>query len=578
MTHRVTRRLSRRLLVLLLGLLGLAGTGLLLAAPALAHASVVASTPADGSRLRAAPHTVTITFDESVGISNGLGYLHVTNQSGKRVDARAAYHPGGDGAKVVDDLTGNLGDGTYTASFRVISADSHPVAGTIRFVVGDGALAHGNVAQSATNRGTSTVFDIARWVSYAGLALLGGAWLPLTIWPQGRTDLRAVRIVWTGWGAVFLGGMAELVLQGPFTAGSGVGEAADWSLLNGTLHTDFGQLHCVRLVLLGLLALVLGRALSLPGGRAGPTEVGAAVLGVALVATFAGTGHAASTNPTTLSMPLDALHLVSMAVWMGGLVVLLAAVLPRREPAELRSVLPTFSTVAFVSVAVLGGTGTYAAFRGVGTVDALFTTVYGLLVFAKIMLFLALLALGNLSRLAVRRRAVAYAMTAEAMAGALLDTPPPDRDVDVERLRRSVFVEVLVGVVVLAVTAVLVAEPRGKEALIASYRTSVSASASLGDGRSVTVESDTGLHGSVDLTVRVSRSSGAEAGTAVTAVTASATQQAAQLGPLPVQLTRRGAGDYEGTVTLPVAGAWDIDLAVTEGGIATTTDVVLRLH
>jgi copper transport protein len=182
------------------------GGALLFAGSASAHASVVTSDPRDGARLKTVPAVVTITFDEDVTLGN-IGYLHVTDQSGKRVDAGAAYHPNGDGTKVADKLTRGLGDGSYTESFRIISADSHPVAGTIEFVVGNGALVRGGgVISSTTNHGTSVAFDVSRWISYGGLAVLGGLWLLLTIWPEGRDDRRARRVVWTGWGAATLGG------------------------------------------------------------------------------------------------------------------------------------------------------------------------------------------------------------------------------------------------------------------------------------------------------------------------------------------------------------------------------------
>src|SRR3954467_7555804 len=119
----------KRLAVLLGAPFGLA---LPLATPASAPAPVGGSHPADGSRLQAAPKQVTISFSESVGLGR-VGYLHVTDQNGKRVDARAAFHPGGNATKVADQLKAGLGDGTYTASFRVVSDDSHPVAGTVRF-------------------------------------------------------------------------------------------------------------------------------------------------------------------------------------------------------------------------------------------------------------------------------------------------------------------------------------------------------------------------------------------------------------------------------------------------------------
>jgi copper transport protein len=543
----------RKLCLLLLGILGV---GVVLAGPASAHATVVASDPRDGARLQSAPRTVTVVFDETVG----LGYLHVTNQQGTRVDAGSAIHPAGDGTKVADALRSGLGDGSYTASFRVISADGHPVAGTIRFVVGNGALVHGSIAEStAANGVTSTVFDVVRWISYAGLALLGGAWLLFTIWPRGEDDVRARRIVWTGWGATVLAAALGLLIQGPYTAGSGLGDVFSGSLLNDTLHTHFGVLYSVRLLLLGALAFLLPVAYR--------ARWVAALLGAGIVATYAGAGHASTTAPSWLSMPIDGLHLAAMAIWLGGLVILLVGVLPRREPDELEYVLPRFSNVAFVSVCVLAASGTYAAWRGVGTIHAIFSTTYGLLVLTKILLFVGLLAIANVSRHLVHRRKIAF-----AMADTVLDEPVEEHDVDVERLRRSVVVEVLVALVVLGVTAVLVAQPRGKEALAADYREPVSATTSLGSGRSVTVTADPGIHGPVDVSVELH-------GVSTAKVTATATQQSAEIGPLPIKLASHGSGHFDGTLVLPVAGSWDVDLVVTTSAFdATTADVTLHLH
>jgi copper transport protein len=118
-----------------------------------------------------------------------------------------------------------------------------------------------------------------------------------------------------------------------------------------------------------------------------------------------------------------------------------------------------------------------------------------------------------------------------------------------------------------------VAEPRGKEALAASYRKPVSATAALGGGRTATVTADPGVHGPVNLTVELSK------GATPTSITATATENSAQIGPLPIKLTRETSGVYDGSTTLPVAGTWEIDLVVTTSQFdATTTDVAVRLH
>ena len=556
----------KRLLLLLGGLFGVA---VVLAPSAVAHATLVSADPADGARLESVPHVVTLTFDEAVGIG-GIGYVHVTDESGRQVDAAAAYHPNGDAAKVADKLVSGLGDGSYTVSYRVISADSHPMAGSIAFVVGNGPLVRAGIGSSDTvDPITGDALDVARWISYAGLVLLGGGWLVLTIWPTGRDEPRARRLLWSGWGAVAAGALLELLVQGPYTAGRGLADLTSGSLLDDTLHTDYGQLHSFRLLLLGSLAAGLARVLQ-PAARSSRADALTGVLGLGVVWTFSRAGHGATTPPSWLSISIDMVHLLAVATWVGGLLMLVGAIFPRRDPDELRAVLPIFSRVAFTAVVLLVASGTYSAWRGIGTVHAVFTTTYGLLVVGKVALLCGILTVANLSRRLVRRRVVAFAMT-EAVVAAQRERD--DAAVLTERLRRAVSVEAVVGLVVLGFSAVLVGEPRGKEALLAADRAPVSTSAPLSDGRSLHVIATPGVHGPVTFTVEVS------GGGNPRKITATATQPDRQIGPLPIKLTRTGAGEYDGSVTLPAAGTWRLDFVVTTSAFdATATDATINLH
>jgi copper transport protein len=561
-----------RKLLLLLGLFF--GGALLLAGPASAHATLVQSSPIDGSRLKTVPHEVTLTFDEQVGIG-GLGYLHVTDTKGDRVEAAEATHPSGDGTKVMVPLKSGLGDGTYTASYRVVSADSHPVSGVIRFVVGNGPLTTTVVpgTSSGSDGGVAAAMDVSRWISYAGVALLGGGWLVLTVWPPGRDDRRARGLIWTGLGMTALGGVLELLLEGAFGAGTGLATVFRPSLIDATLHADYGQLHSARLLLLGAIAIVLGLALQ-PGREASRLDDAFWPLAVGVAYTFSATGHATTTNPSWLSIGADVLHICAMAAWIGGLAMIVFAVLPRREPDELRETLPVFSRVAFTSVIVLAVTGTYAAWRGVGSWKALVDTEYGLLVVGKIVLFCGLVALGNLSRRVIQQRvrppAVAYAMTADTE----VEAPSELDDVSAERMRRSVLVEVAIGAIVLALTAVLVSQPRGGEALAAQAREPVTATANLGSSRTATVTVSPGTHGAVDVTIALSN------GPKPQSVTATASEPTRQLGPIPLKLTADGRNQYQASgANLPVAGTWVISLDVTFSKFdAVTTDAKLNLH
>ena len=539
---------------LLLLLFVLAGAGFVLAAPASAHATLTSSSPADGSRLRTAPASVTLHFDENVGIT----YVHVTDQSGKRVEAGTATHPGGAGAVVQVALKHGLHDASYTVSFRMVSADSHPIGGVITFVVGNGALITRPQNTSVSPAGVSTSLDVARWVSTLGFTALAGVWLVFAAWPAGRGERRVRRIVWTGWAAALLGSIAEVLLQGVNAADAPITSAFKWTLIHETIQTNFGGWHLLRIGLLVLTGIVLAFALRRGRDRVW-SEDALAPLGVVIAETFAIVGHARTTSPVWLSVGSDTLHLAAIGVWLGGLTMLVIAVLPRGDAVELAEVMPVFSRVAFGSVIVIAATGVYAAYRGTGSWRALFETEYGLLIIAKVVGFVGLLALGNLSRVLIRRRlgggrVVAYAMSADSA----VEAPPSGFSAtDVERMRRSVVVEVTIGVVVLALAAVLVGQPRGTDAIVADDRAPVSASAPLSTQRTVTMTVDPGRRGVV--AVRLDVGPGAQP----MHVEATATQPAAQLGPIPLHLVRAGPSYYTAAgLNLPVSGTWVITVDV----------------
>ncbi len=565
---------ARRALLGLAALATLIGAALFGAPAASAHATVVSSSPQDGARLRSAPSTVTITFDEPVGL-DGFGYLRVVDQAGRRVDIGSASHPGGNGAVIAVRLASGLRDGTYTASFRIVSADSHPVAGTVRFVVGNAIL--GAAAPPPTVDGaTGAAFDAVRWIGFGGVALLGGGWLLLTVWPAGLDDRAARRLVWAGWTAAVAGALGETLLQGPYAAGSTLGALSRWSLLDATLHTTFGTAHSIRLVLLGVLGGVI--VLLLRDLRRTRLAEVSGLLMVGVLVTYATSGHAGTQHPRWLAIASDSLHVAAMAAWVGGLAYLAGAVLPRRDAGELRTVLPVFSRVAFGSVCVLAVTGGVQAWLGVGSLDALTSTRYGQLVLVKAALFAALLGLGDVSRIAIQRRyvrPVAYAMSeARSDLVSAVEAESAGPPLNVRRMRRSVLAELAIGAAVLAVTAVLVAEPPGAAAEATAHSAARQTTIQLGGGRSAAVVVDPGRHGPVTITVTLS------GGPAPLGLTATAALPAKELGPIPLPLSPDGPGSYAASgVLLPAAGDWEIDLDVrTSQFDSTTADGHVRLY
>jgi copper transport protein len=551
----VTKRLLA-LLALLGGWAVLAVTG---AAPALAHATVVSSDPADSSRLDAVPSRVSVTFSESVSVN--AGFIKVVDSKGEQVSVGS---PTGDGATVSVGLRSGLKDGSYIVSYRIVSADSHPISGAYAFVVGDGPLvaASGSVVGGSTDPVVNTVFTVARWASFAGIVTFGGLAFLVLCWPAGRTDPRARRLVWAGWAAAAAGAVLGLLLEGPYAAGTGLLDAFDLSLLQTTLGTTYGRMLCGRLVLLGALAVLATRMLREPAevadkARARDEDL-AAICGLGVLATYGGVGHAAAGDTPTLALLSDTTHLAAASLWIGGLVLLAACLLPGRRTAELAEALPRFSRLALGSVTVLVATGVYQGWREIAPVPALWSTRYGAILLAKVGVVAVIVAVAWFSRAAVRRRYVtpvvhAFSVEADEPAAALAD----DDGRMLRLLRRSVGIELGLAAAVLALAAVLVSTAPARATYVAPVDTSVR----LASGGTADVDVTPAKVGANKITVTVKDAQGKPAN--ASQVTATLALPAEQIGPLPVTLTRAGPGEYVATAaSLPRTGTWELVVRV----------------
>ena len=537
------------------------------ATPALAHATVVGSDPADSARLQAAPSKVTMTFSEDVSL--GAGYLKVVDSKSNIVSQGDAKV---EGRSVTVPLKSGLGDGSYIVSYRVTSADAHPIGGAYAFVVGDGPLvaATGSVVGGSTNGVITKIFDVARFVGFAGIVLLGGLVFVVLCWPAGRTDPRARRLIWYGWWATTAGAVLGLVLQGPYAAGTGLLDLLNTSLLKTTLGTTYGRMLCARLILLGVLAVLAVRILREPQRTAEKSRARdedlAAICGLGVLATYGGVGHAAAGNAPTLALLSDTSHLAAAGVWIGGLVLLSACLLPRHRTAELAEALPRYSRLALGCVAVLALTGTYQAWREVWPIPALWSTSYGQLLLAKISGFLLIVAVAYLSRQAVQRRyvrPVAHALSVKEEDGSVATISGPeaaalgeDRQL-VRRLRASAGIELALGVVVLAVAAVLVSQAPARN----TYVKPVDKTVALASGGTAEVELTPAKVGQNTLTVKVFDKSGKQVD--ARAVTASESLPSDQYGPLAVQMQKTGTGQYSSSsVSLTKTGNWELVIRV----------------
>jgi len=450
------------------------GLALLLApARALAHAQLEGTSPERGAVVKHEPGAVIFRFDEPV--EGNFGAIRVFDAEGSRVDDGDAFHPNGEGPKLGVHLKPGLPDGSYTATYRVISADGHIVSSGFVFSIGKpGAAPKQTVAELTRGSGsgavTETAFGLARGLEYAAIALAFGGllfmplcWLPGLArvagaeeeWERaGRAFLRRLRIVLLA--AALLGALAAvagIVVEGAEAAGISGFAALKSNILRETLETKFGSVWgwaTVAWVAFAALASVL---LARPprSRRALATRAAALALPLLFVVLApALSGHGSTQHPIALNFPLNAIHVGAMAIWLGGLAALLLAV-PRGtrelEPPErsrlLAAVLARFSRVALIAVGAILLTGLIQAYVYVRELDALTETGYGRAVLAKFLLLVALIGLGAYNRRRSLPRLERIAAGGQAPGGAGLT------------LRRALRAELALLVVVLGVTAAL---------------------------------------------------------------------------------------------------------------------------
>jgi copper transport protein len=583
----------RRTALLLLALLGgWLVTGVFVAGPASAHATLVSTEPAEGGRLSAAPTQVTLEFSE--GVSLGAGYARVLTADGARVDSGTAQV---DGATLTVPLRADLSDGGYLVTYRVVSADSHPISGAYSFVVGDGELVPtGTAAEDTIDPGVSTALVAFRWLGFGGLALaVGVPVLALVCWPGGWGSGRLRRLA--TWGAVALaaGAVGSFLLQGPYAAGSGIGSAFDPALLGATAGSGNGRALLVRLVLALALAVVLRPAwLGVPPSRA--RLVAAGILAVGLVGSTAAVGHPVAGPWPGLAVAVTAVHVAAMTVWLGGLAGLLAAVLrPTTDPGELAAVLPRFSRLAFGAVVALVVTGTVQTVREVADPIALVTTTYGWVLVAKLVLVAVVLGAAGVSRVWVqqrlgvrrsrpagRRSLTAHAFTApsgdegssapaEEEAAALRAGQQSESAAEqLPTLRRSVLVELAVAAGILALSAVLVGTPPARAAVAQPVDVLLPLQSSTGPDGSVQVSVDPARPGDNTLHVYLFDDTGRLTQPADIKVTL--TEPAQDIGPLAVELLPAGPGHYVGDgMSVPGAGTWSLTVTVRMDEFTATT-------
>jgi copper transport protein len=558
-------------------------------AAASAHARLEATSPARGATVATEPGSVVFRFDE--GVEASFGAVRVFDARGERVDDGRLVRPGGDQRRAGVALKHGLADGTYTATYRVISADGHPVMGGFTFSIGrPGAAPARSVADlvGGGNAGavTEVAFGAAKALGYLAIALaLGGLAFLAAVWRPALAGVAGGGADWAAAASAFAGrartllaaavvlgmasGLAGLVLLGATEAGvsfwsalapatvrevasthAGTGwvlRLADWALLGLALGllAMRGAVPVLRPVPLGATGHVLGR----PPSRA--ALAGLAVPALALAVTPALAGHASTQHPVWALFALDIGHVLAMSTWLGGLVLLVAcvpaatrALAPPERSRLLAGTLVRFSPLALGAVGVLLATGVTQALINVRSLDAFTATAYGRAVLIKAGLLVALIGLG-----AVNRQRVLPALRRVAAGG----DPPGGAG---RLLRRTLRAEVALVLVVLGVTGALTGYP--PPAATASGPQSVSKRMGPLDLELTVDPAQTGPNA---LHVYLFRARDGAPFNGTKELTIRLSQPSRGIGPIDARMHRAGPGHFlADAVTLSPGGTWQIEV------------------
>lgn len=362
--------------------------------PASAHAVLTKAAPEPNSQLNEAPERIELTFNERLEAE--LYYIKVFDEIGRQVSETETKLSADQKTMSLD--WPKAGDGRYTVTYHVISADGHPVEGTYVLSIGpgaEGALIGDSSTLHAGHKLSADmgVYDILKYMSriayYFGLLAVAG-WV---FW-GAVADLRRSPIAehyrngLLGFQRThFLALIAFVYFHYQDLLGDqGLGEL--FSLFTGTW---VGRSWLAALVLALAGFAMLGRS-----------KAGDAVWIALLLAAKSVNGHAMGQELNAVTVPLDFIHLLGAAVWVGGL--LLIVPLWKKNRAWIDGFLPRFSNAAFISIVALALSGAASTLLFLPSLNYLLYSQWGKLLIAKVVFVVFVILFGIGIRLAMRRR------------------------------------------------------------------------------------------------------------------------------------------------------------------------------
>lgn len=302
------------------------------------------------------------------------------------------------------------------------------------------------------------VLVISRFALFSAAMILVGTSLFLLEFEREKAPIPEIRRVLRQWHRPVLVSAAAISLVSSVMwlgieaglMGGSWSDAANLQTLDLVLfETRFGHVWVLTLAFTAILLLVL----STSRGR-GPTTLWTVLiagLSALLVATSSWTGHAVmhSGPAGIVHLSVQTIHVLAASAWLGSLPALGFVLCKARTERQAewhntaRHILPCYSRMASLAVALILLTGCLSSWFMVDSIDALFGSAYGRILIAKIGLFVLMVGVAAVNRF--------------VLTPAIVRPEPNGRSPEaaVWRLGRNVAMEQLLGLSVVAAVSVL---------------------------------------------------------------------------------------------------------------------------
>ena len=503
--------------------------------PVEAHAGLKSSQPAASSVLEKSPKEIVLKFAEQVEISFGSIRLFDAN-SNLIVLPAPNYGFTNDvvDAKTVRVNVPDLEPGSYLVIWRVVSVDSHPVQGAFGFQIGSrgknlAALGVEVLSNSSASNFVKAVMGFARWLSFLGVMVLVGAMLLAT---QVTGVSRIGKIIYGSLIVAVFGSLLVLMMQAPYALGNSMGIVQLFSSVNEVLKTRLGTWLLVRVVALLFISIIIYKR---DLHQKPIWRMAATIFVVVVFATFSISGHPGMRQFSALSIGTDIVHFACVSAWMGGLVTMV--LLGRKWQSESPKVISWFSFMATIAMPIMVVTGVAQAWRMMEGFQNLFSTTYGTVLSIKVVLVVIAIAAGTKAR--------------QIFKGKKVDI----EDLKKIKFSQTIVVESVIGLVVLAVTAVLVSVPPLSVDTSAPFTATLVQSNVIAD---ITITPAT--IGSVEMHIVFSPPGGTLE--SIKSMTARISLVNGEIPPIPIGMKSIGVNHFLANLQLPRSGEWLLELIV----------------